>query len=396
MSSISSERQVVEIANCYDVEKYSTASYKSHVPTILGDVEYNTFFTNYLLPNMPCVLKDISLSWKCNKDWVENDKINYNYFDSEFGELDVPVADCDKLQYNAHCKSDMKLREFIDYLKKPNKENLFYLKDWHLRQMRPNDNFYDVPHLFASDWLNEYALDHNEDDFMFVYIGPQGSWTPLHSDVYSSFSWSVNITGLKKWIFFPPGEEEKFRDVLGNLPLSFNAESFENVKYSVIYQKKGEAIFVPSGWHHEVYNVEDTISINHNWINGCNLHFVWKALEASMVLVEQEIDELKMTPEFYENCQVMLKSLYGMDYKIFFKLILYISKKRIEELEKGSNVYFNKYVFGKNHIKFDLKCILNILQPIVTKFSHYDKYLSTEIKNKIMEAHTTITKTINK
>ena len=28
-------------------------------------------------------------------------------------------------------------------------------------------------------------------------------------------------------------------------------------------QGTGEAIFVPSGWHHTVQNLEDTLSINH-------------------------------------------------------------------------------------------------------------------------------------
>lgn len=32
-----------------------------------------------------------------------------------------------------------------------------------------------------------------------------------------------------------------------------------------------QALFVPSGWHHSVENLEDTLSINHNWINGFNI-----------------------------------------------------------------------------------------------------------------------------
>lgn len=30
--------------------------------------------------------------------------------------------------------------------------------------------------------------------------------TPFHADVFRSFSWSANICGRKKWIFYPPGE----------------------------------------------------------------------------------------------------------------------------------------------------------------------------------------------
>jgi hypothetical protein len=29
---------------------------------------------------------------------------------------------------------------------------------------------------FAVDWLNEYWMQGNKDDYRFVYIGPQGSW----------------------------------------------------------------------------------------------------------------------------------------------------------------------------------------------------------------------------
>lgn len=42
-----------------------------------------------------------------------------------------------------------------------------------------------------------------------------------------------------------------------------------------IIQGAGEALFVPSGWAHSVENLEDTISINHNWLNGFNV--LWSA-----------------------------------------------------------------------------------------------------------------------
>lgn len=34
-------------------------------------------------------------------------------------------------------------------------------------------------------------------DYRFVYLGPQGSWTPLHADVLRSYSWSANVCGRK-------------------------------------------------------------------------------------------------------------------------------------------------------------------------------------------------------
>ena len=35
---------------------------------------------------------------------------------------------------------------------------------------------YETPMYFAVDWLNEYWMQGNKDDYRFVYIGPQGSW----------------------------------------------------------------------------------------------------------------------------------------------------------------------------------------------------------------------------
>ena len=40
-------------------------------------------------------------------------------------------------------------------------------------------------------------------------------------------------------------------------------------------QERGEVMFVPSGWHHQVHNLCDTVSVNHNWFNWCCLRQVW-------------------------------------------------------------------------------------------------------------------------
>lgn len=96
--------------------------------------------------------------------------------------------------------------------------------------------------------------------------------TPFHADVFTSYSWSVNVCGEKKWLILPPGEEIKLKDKFGNLPydISFledntnnntdendsnNNASNMNTKLFVIYQKPGDAIFIPSGWHHQVHNM---------------------------------------------------------------------------------------------------------------------------------------------
>lgn len=188
--------------------------------------------------------------------------------------------------------------------------------------------------------------------------------TPLHSDVYSSYSWSVNVFGRKEWILFPPGEERKLKDSLGNLPLMYNEKSFPNIQHLKIIQESGDAIFVPSGWYHQVVNLQDTISINHNWINSCNIVFMWKSLHENLLTIENEIEHLKDTPEFHDQCQLILKSLFGIDLERFKKFIIHIAQKRLHQLEEKSLKSFDRFSLGKNQILFDLNKIHFVMNKL--------------------------------
>jgi hypothetical protein len=117
------------------------------------------------------------------------------------GKSKVPVADCNKQFFNAQEKVEMEVESFLEYweeyilsghlkespclyLKVNVKSNLFNRsikkfinsKDWHFTKEYPGYNAYEWPHVFASDWLNEYWQSKGDDDYKFVYMGPKGSW----------------------------------------------------------------------------------------------------------------------------------------------------------------------------------------------------------------------------
>ncbi|GBN22134.1 JmjC domain-containing protein 4, partial [Araneus ventricosus] len=81
--------------------------------------------------------------------------------------------------------------------------------------------------------------------------------TPLHADVYGSYSWSANVCGRKRWLLFPPGQEEFLKDDKKELRYFLtDSDLFNyNVAYFDIIQEPGEIIFVPSGWYHQVWNM---------------------------------------------------------------------------------------------------------------------------------------------
>ncbi|KAK1268517.1 F-box protein [Acorus gramineus] len=69
-------------------------------------------------------------------------------------------------------------------------------------------------------------------------------------------------------------------------------------------QEINEIIFVPSGWYHQVLNMEDTISINHNWFNGYNLSWVWNLLVKDYNEAREYIDDIRDISDDFEGlCQ---------------------------------------------------------------------------------------------
>ncbi|XP_073822183.1 jumonji domain containing 4 [Musca autumnalis] len=324
----------------------------------VDEISYNDFYWLFMERNIPVVLEQVSNSWEC-RNWIKSksgcasdrvnpNSINYDYLKEKIGNILVPVANCAVEYFNSHAKSEMLFYDFLEYWQQQrgehdttnptelsnrneNTTDLLYLKDWHLKAQNPNYDFYKVPKHFASDWLNEHLLATNSDDYRFVYMGPKGTWTPFHSDVFGSFSWSTNIIGIKKWLLLPPREELKLADRLGNLPFSIDEQLLDqhNVHFYVLMQKENESIFVPSGWYHQVCNVTDTISVNHNWFNACNLQRIWNNLSQQMQRVMAEIDDCRQMDNFNEHCQTMLRASFGINYLDFIQLIQSITERRL-------------------------------------------------------------------
>lgn len=103
----------------------------------------------------------------------------------------VPVANCNKTNYNSHKKSNMKFSEYLKYLRKKELNQIdetLYLKDWHF-QKQSNYKAYDLPIFFEIDWMNEYwdSREKDNDDYRFLYLGPKGSWYILFYDLSYMF-----------------------------------------------------------------------------------------------------------------------------------------------------------------------------------------------------------------
>lgn len=184
--------------------------------------------------------------------------------------------------------------------------------------------------------------------------------------MFSSFSWSTNIFGTKKWILIYPGEEKKLLDNFNNLPFNITEEILmeKDCTYVCLIQNAGDTIFVPTGWYHQVQNIDHTISINHNFFNGCNITHVWSALMDSYQQVLKEIDDCRDMDNFEEHCQIMLKALHGMNFEDFLHILKVVVDNRVESLRSEKRLLINEFVLGKNLCIFDLKSCRSILDKV--------------------------------
>lgn len=353
-----------------DYTEFSVRSNRQFQRFHFTELTYNDFFANFMRANKPVIISGIADRWEC-MNWIQSNSVNFEYLRKCIDTTSmVPVANCDKAYFNAHEKSEMEFGEFLNYWQRriagQSDGKLTYLKDWHLRRCLPSYQFYETPMYFASDWLNEFCVEKGCDDYRFVYMGPKGTWTPFHSDVFSSHSWSTNIVGVKRWIFFPPGEETKLCDALGNLPFDLDETLIERSQAICIevVQRAGETVFVPSGWHHQVYNLDDTISVNHNWFNGCNVHAIWLALKRNYCDVLKEIDDCRDMENFEDHCQLMLRSVFGMDIETFLNILCCVARNRVDLLRKADVNNLNGVRLGRSHAIFDLKAISAVLNDV--------------------------------
>lgn len=134
------------------------------------------------------------------------------------------------------------------------------------------------------------------------------------------------MIGWKRWHMLPPQSGYALfnrcgvqildlRDVDAQEFPHFHAEAAERMIEFV--QKPGEIVFVPSGWWHQVENLTDALSVNHNWLNGANIHWSWKLLQRHRASIAREMPADDQEAVFQEVLEFRL----GWNYESFHTLL---------------------------------------------------------------------------
>ncbi|RNE97491.1 uncharacterized protein Tco025E_09439 [Trypanosoma conorhini] len=172
-------------------------------------------------------------------------------------------------------------------------KRVVYLKDWHMQldsethattattpqfgekpglgkehRFLHGDGLYQAPAYLGDDWMDDFCrcsrgdkvhyhhFGGTESDYRFAYIGPPSSWTPLHFDVFGTYSWSLNVCGEKLWYFpSPEGNQRLLENSLYGLVLPVDIRTTTGAELWAVLQRPGDLVFVPSGYLHQVHNV---------------------------------------------------------------------------------------------------------------------------------------------
>jgi hypothetical protein len=262
-----------------------------------GDISPADFEHRYMEPNRVVMIRGLSEKWKVNETWIhtETGLIDVDYIKRNYGHdvVDVHMQEAFNMEGRKVVEC-LTVGEYCDWWT-AHRENgggsdqVRYIKDWTFPNRFPKASIYSCPDLFSDDWMN-YSLNGK---YRFVYLGVKGTSTKLHCDVLASYSWSCNITGMKEWYLLPPQYSHLLFSQFGELAPHFFADDsvFPGLrkarKHLVhVIQRSGETIFVPSGWYHTVQNLEDTLSINHNWINRHNIQWGWMRVAKELASVD--------------------------------------------------------------------------------------------------------------
>lgn len=352
---------------------------------------YSTFVEKYLTARRPVILSGVARDWRASYDWVtERGCLDLTGMELIFKDTVVPVTNvhehrdkdssfsCTEMKFSEYCSWFMN----YSHNDKRSRENgpLYYLKDWHMAAQFPDYEAYDCPIYFRDDWLNEWydSLDRSRNqkndvdtatngngcmqrsaDYRFCYMGPSSSRTMLHVDVLHSHSWSANIAGRKVWQLLPPSTSHLVYDehhtyhahTLHYAELSaMDQQRFAKLQEAnshviEIVQNAGEVLFVPSGWMHQVQNIEDCVSINHNFITTCSIAASWSYLRREYQHAADLIEDcrpLTSGKEFELLVQRNLQANAGLGYEDFGKLVRFIAHgamDRLHEREASAGSY---------------------------------------------------------
>lgn len=294
-----------------------------------------------LVNDAPLIFKGGCLTWPAYRTW------SFEYFQSNYGTIDVPVSMYDTKGQQAEAdRLHLKLTDFIDQLKviedhpQTTDNNLdSYIAGWHYSSAAPtlNDDII-IPRLFENNLLpfvNDNIIKY---DWRSLFIGSCISHTPVHTDSFYVAVWIALIRG-SKIIRYVPSRYHKDMAERPNLFSSTDVCTLEKngvPVYEAIIEQ-GDIVYHPPGWWHQVKNTSQNIALSFNYIpEEFYLPFEQQLLAKSVAPILLRILELRRGLSNNFRTEAAINALGSSDYLLRSKKLELL----LDEVRK--DIQFNR------------------------------------------------------
>jgi len=117
-----------------------------------------------------------------------------------------------------------------------------------------------------------------------LFLADAGSSSGLHVDFLQTHFWMALCRGRKRWRLVPREDlallyPKYLVDLNPSFPFELDAigegsashQALRHVRVGEVILEPGDLIFIPRGWAHQVENLEATVALSANFIDGSNL-----------------------------------------------------------------------------------------------------------------------------
>lgn len=245
------------------------------------DIE--TFAARFGRPGLPVVIPGAANAWPARDTWT------LDGLAARFSQVPVRVT------RNDGPNGAMRDTTFGEYARYCREQAAADAVPWYLTSWRFTDHGVDllseleIPVWFRDNWLFEVS-EAVRPKLLWMFIGPAraGSW--LHLDIAHSSAWNVQVTGCKRWIMFPPGQDDCMYEghVNALTPDLSRFPRFAKARACVADVGPGDLVYTPTGWWHQTINLDEGIAVTGNLANAWNWEAVAAWLDAHPGLLEAE------------------------------------------------------------------------------------------------------------
>ena len=259
------------LSTCDDLAKLDPG-YNQKID-VIDTPPFEVFIKDYYSKHKPVVLKKGIDHWPALKKWSPQ------YFADTLGDAEIQVQfnrENDALfeRHSDKYRKSMLMSEFVNMIENDGESNNYY--------MTANNTQQNVETIKpALDDIGDFGkgyrqlLDNDAAFSTYFWMGPKGTFTPLHHDLTNNML--VQVYGAKKVTLIPAWQVPWLYNDL-HVYSEVNFPTFDLKKHPLMRHvtpveitiEAGDALFIPIGWWHCVNGLEKSISISFTNFNAPN------------------------------------------------------------------------------------------------------------------------------